>query len=62
MKIIDASDLAEEFKPICPHCGTELNEMVRIEDEKGFFQGAHLGYCYACPCCRKILGFADYSS
>ena len=61
MKIVESSDIAADFKAICPHCEKELDEIVRIEDEKGFFR-AILGYCFACPYCRKILGFSDYSS
>ena len=49
------------FEAICPHCERKLDVIYRIEDQKGFFQG-HKGYCYACPQCRKILGFADYAT
>jgi len=59
MKITDADDLG--IAPICPHCDHDLAEVYRISDQKGWFQG-HLGYCYLCPHCRKVLGFADYSS
>ena len=58
MKIIEAED---GFVPICPHCDRELDAIIRLDDQKGWLQG-HLGYGYACPYCRKILGFADYSS
>lgn len=58
MKIVQAE---ADFVPVCPHCEEELDVIVRMEDQKGWFQG-HLGYCYACPHCRKVLGFADYSS
>ena len=57
MEIIDDA----EAQPVCPHCEKSPDKIVRVEDEKGFFQG-HLGYCYICPECRKILGFADYAS
>ena len=57
MKIIED----ENVRPVCPHCEEELDHILRISDEKGFFQG-HLGYCYVCPACRRILGFADYAS
>ena len=61
MQIISDKDLQEAFTPVCPHCERELHQIIRIEDDKGWFKG-HLGYCYACPNCRKVLGFADYSS
>ena len=51
----------DSVRPICPHCETELTQIVRVSDQKGIFQG-RLGFCYVCPHCRKILGFADYSS
>ncbi|MEQ8789244.1 MAG: hypothetical protein RIC55_23320 [Pirellulaceae bacterium] len=59
MRIVEAADVDPDFSPICPHCNQPLEEVVRLEDQKGWFQG-HLGYCYACPKCRKVLGFADY--
>ena len=58
MKIVKAED---NFTPVCPHCNQEIDVIVRIEDETGWFE-SHLGYCFACPLCRKVLGFADYSS
>lgn len=61
MKIVNAEDVAPDVEPVCPHCEKTIEMIVRISDEKGWFQG-HLGYCYVCPHCRKILGFSDYSS
>ena len=61
MEIIDDKHLDEDFKPICPHCDNELDQVVRVRDVKGFLR-ANLGFCYACPICRKVLGFADYAS
>jgi len=61
VQIIKAEDYDPNFVPICPHCSQEINTILRLGDEKGWFQG-HLGYCFACPHCRKVLGFADYSS
>jgi len=55
MKIVDREDL----KPKCPHCADRLSEVFRISDDKSFFQG-HLGYCYVCPSCEKIIGFSDF--
>jgi len=63
MKIIREKDLKEEFVPICPHCEKPLLEIIRLADAKGKgFFSSHDGYCFACPNCRKILGFADFSS
>ena len=58
MKVISAED---DFIPLCPHCGQEIDTILRVEDQKGLLQ-VNLGHCYACPLCRKILGFADNSS
>lgn len=61
MKIVNTKHEDPDFEPVCPHCEEPLDVIYRVDDKKGFFQG-HLGYCYACPHCRKVLGFADYSS
>ena len=58
MKIIEAE---EDFIPLCPYCDKELDTIIRLDDQKSFFQG-HLGYAYACPNCHRILGFADYEA
>jgi uncharacterized protein with PIN domain len=55
MKVVPRDDVT----PICPWCETELHEVVRISDKKMFM---HKGYCYVCPNCRKVLGFADWSA
>jgi uncharacterized protein with PIN domain len=57
MKILNVDNV----NPLCPHCEEELAEVLRVKDQKGLFQGRY-GYCYMCPHCRKVLGFADYSS
>ena len=61
MEIIESKDLNFKFTPKCPHCSNELDKIVRLTDDKGFFQ-RELGYCFCCPHCQKILGFSDYSS
>jgi len=54
MKVVQRNDVT----PICPHCEKKLREVYRISDSRIF---GSKGYCYVCPSCRKILGFADYS-
>lgn len=62
MQIVDIDEKRDNIKPICPHCEQELATIYRIKDKpEGFFSGIR-GYCYICPNCHKILGFADYAS
>ena len=52
---------SKTFKLLCPHCEQELSKILIISDlgTGGFWSGTHHGYCYACPHCHKVLGFAD---
>ncbi len=60
MRIVDAKKADPNFVPLCPHCAEELETIYRVSDRpEGFFEG-HDGFAYACPHCRKILGFADW--
>ena len=61
MKIHEAHTEAPDFVPLCPHCEAELHWVFRISDQgRGFFE-SNKGYAYACPHCRKLLGFADWA-
>ena len=55
MKVVERKDIT----PICPHCEQELEEVIRIKDAKLFLLK---GFCYVCPHCKKVLGFADWSA
>ena len=55
MKIVTKKDVT----PICPHCDAKLHEVIRIADAKLMM---NKGYCYICPDCHKVLGFADWSA
>jgi uncharacterized protein with PIN domain len=48
-----------DVTPICPWCEKKLRQIFRIADAKLLM---NKGYCYVCPHCNKVLGFADYSA
>jgi len=47
----------EEIKPICPHCGKELEEIYFTEKGAGLFTGRNV--VYFCPHCHKVLGIGQ---
>lgn len=54
-----------KLAPICPFCGEEQNEFDRFFLRDFKFEidsstGLSPRRCYACPNCRKVLGFSDY--
>ena len=57
MKIVNVNSI----DPVCPHCEREMDRILRVAPETKFLQPV-LGYCYLCPHCRKVLGFADFHS
>lgn len=42
----------EDFKPKCPHCEKELENIISTQVESTFGKR----YIYACPECKKVLG------
>jgi hypothetical protein len=40
----------KDFKPICPHCSKELEEIIAVRHG-----GLRRHYVYCCPLCRKII-------
>lgn len=43
----------DDFTPICPHCGKELDRVFARKLSASLFS-KRLMYC--CPHCRKVLG------
>jgi uncharacterized protein with PIN domain len=46
-------DERNDFKPVCPHCGAELDRLLARQLSASVFS-RRLVYC--CPKCRKVLG------
>lgn len=61
MIVHDVDPEKDNIYPICPHCSVKLTDVGRVRDQSGWFSGLK-GSCYFCLKCKKILGFADYSS
>ncbi len=43
----------EEMKPICPYCERALDRLTQVKG--GWFE---INRVFACPHCRKVLGFS----
>jgi len=46
-------DERNDFEPVCPHCGKELDRLIARKLASSMFS-KRLVYC--CPHCHKVLG------
>ncbi len=54
LPVTDVDDVPGRPSPVCPHCETTLDGVVRQQLDEGLGKA----YLWTCPRCRKVLGIS----